>query len=425
MILQSLRMQVLLFCRRSFIVLFRKNKFVREITAILAGMLLVLSCALLPQYEARAADESILPMYRRAVDFPQGDLSRLANVLRKAQNGEEITIGFLGGSITEGRGASGVENCYVSQVYRWWYETFPQAKIQVINAGVGGTSSYLGVHRVDAELLVHQPDLVFMEFAVNDTFSEFCMSSYENLIRKILAADSNPALVLLFATNAVGDSSQAVQAALGQYYCLPMISYGKAVTPEIEAGSFTWADIAEDTVHPNDWGHAIFAGLITTFLEDVYAQLDTIEINEEHLTRYELPKPSTPQIYQNAHIESAATIQPLEVLGYDVYDFNYHFGNNWYAVKDGAYISFVVQAQNIGILYQRTVEGSFGQYDVYIDDVYVKTLDGNFVEFYGTETDTEELYKSENGEPALHTIKIVKNPASVNSDFVIIGLLIS
>lgn len=403
----------------------RKNKFVREITAILAGMLLVLSCALLPQYEARAADESILPMYRRAVDFPQGDLSRLANVLRKAQNGEEITIGFLGGSITEGRGASGVESCYVSQVYRWWYETFPQAKIQVINAGVGGTSSYLGVHRVDAELLVHQPDLVFMEFAVNDTFSEFCMSSYENLIRKILAADSNPALVLLFATNAVGDSSQAVQAALGQYYCLPMISYGKAVTPEIEAGSFTWADIAEDTVHPNDWGHAIFAGLITTFLEDVYAQLDTIEINEEHLTRYELPKPSTPQIYQNAHIESAATIQPLEVLGYDVYDFNYHFGNNWYAVQDGAYISFVVQAQNIGILYQRTVEGSFGQYDVYIDDVYVKTLDGNFVEFYGTETDTEELYKSENGEPALHTIKIVKNPASVNSDFVIIGLLIS
>ena len=402
-----------------------KNKYVRAIAVVLAGVLLCLLCASLPQYDVMAADESILPMYRRAVDFPQGDLSRLANVLRKAQNGGEITIGFLGGSITEGRGASGIENCYVSHVYKWWYETFPQAKIQVINAGVGGTSSYLGVHRVDAELLVHQPDLVFMEFAVNDTFSEFCMSSYENLIRKILMSDSNPALVLLFATNAVGDSSQAVQAALGQYYRLPMISYGKAVTPEIAAGSFTWADIAEDTVHPNDWGHAIFAGLITTFLEDIYARLDTIEINEEHLVRYELPKPSTPQIYQNAHIESAATIQPLQMLGYEVYNFNYHFANNWYAVQDGAYISFVVQAQNIGILYQRTVEGSFGQYDVYIDDVYVKTLDGNFVEFYGTETDTEELYRSETGEPAFHTIKIVKNQASVNSDFVIIGLLIS
>ena len=118
-----------------------------------------------------------------------------------------------------------------------------------------------------------------MEFAVNDTFSEFCMNSYENLIRKILLSESNPALVLLFATNAVGDSSQAVQAALGQYYNLPMISYGKAVTPEVEAGSFTWFQIAEDVVHPNNMGHSIFAGLITTYLESIYAKLDTLEIN--------------------------------------------------------------------------------------------------------------------------------------------------
>ena len=61
-----------------------------------------------------------------------------------------------------GRGAANVQDCYVSQVYKWWYEAFPFAKINVINAGVGGTSSYLGVHRVDAELLAHKPDLVFM-----------------------------------------------------------------------------------------------------------------------------------------------------------------------------------------------------------------------------------------------------------------------
>lgn len=251
------------------------------------------------------------------------------------------------------------------------------------------------------------------------------MNSYENLIRKILMSDSNPALVLLFATNAVGGSSQDVQAALGQYYNLPMLSYGKAVTPEVEAGSFVWSDIAEDIVHPNNMGHSIFAGLIITYLEDLYGKLDTIEIKAERLQRYELPPPATPQVYQNAHIENAETITPLQMLGYDVYDFNYHFGNNWYAMEDGSYISFLVVARNIGILYQRTVEGSFGQYDVYIDDTYVTTLDGNYVEFYGTETDTEELFKSENGELGLHMIKIVKNPASINTDFVIIGLLIS
>ncbi len=403
---------------------YNDNRIKKRCALLMSIVLLVCLAAVLPM-QVRAADAAIYPMYQRAVDFPQGDLSRLAQVIRKAQAGGEINIGFLGGSITEGRGAANVQDCYVSQVYKWWYEAFPLAQINVINAGVGGTSSYLGVHRVDAELLVHKPDLVFMEFAVNDTFTEFCMNSYENLIRKILMSESNPALVLLFATNAVGDSSQAVQAALGQYYDLPMISYGKAVTPEVEAGSFTWFQIAEDIVHPNNMGHSIFAGLITTYLEDLCAKLDTIEVDAARLQQYELPEPVTMQVYQNAHIENAATITPLEVLGYDVYDFNYHFGDNWYSMQDGSYISFVVEASNIGILYQRTVEGTFGQYDVYIDDQYVKTLDGNYVEFYGTETEAEELFASPDGGKAYHVIKIVKNPASFNTDFVIIGLLVS
>ena len=403
---------------------YNDNRIKKRCALLMSIVLLVCLAAVLPM-QVRAADTAIYPMYQRAVDFPQGDLSRLAQVIRKAQAGGEINIGFLGGSITEGRGAANVQDCYVSQVYKWWYEAFPLAQINVINAGVGGTSSYLGVHRVDAELLVHKPDLVFMEFAVNDTFTEFCMNSYENLIRKILMSESNPALVLLFATNAVGDSSQAVQAALGQYYDLPMISYGKAVTPEVEAGSFTWFQIAEDIVHPNNMGHSIFAGLITTYLEDLCAKLDTIEVDAARLQQYELPEPVTMQVYQNAHIENAATITPLEVLGYDVYDFNYHFGDNWYSMQDGSYISFVVEASNIGILYQRTVEGTFGQYDVYIDDQYVKTLDGNYVEFYGTETEAEELFASPDGGKAYHVIKIVKNPTSFNTDFVIIGLLVS
>lgn len=404
---------------------FYMNRIKKKGCVLLGGIILVLCIAVIPAGNVKAADAAIFPMYQRAVDFPQGDLSRLVQVIRRAQYGGEITIGFLGGSITEGRGAANIQDCYVSQVYKWWYEAFPQATINVVNAGVGGTSSYLGVHRVDTELLVHKPDLVFMEFAVNDTFSEFHMNSYENLIRKILLSESNPALVLLFATNAVGDSSQAVEAALGQYYNLPMISYGKAVTPEVEAGSFTWFEIAEDIVHPNNMGHSIFAGLITTYLEGICARIDSIEVNPEYLQRYELPAPITPQVYQDAHIENAATITPLDVVGYDVYNFNYHFTDNWYSMDAGSYISFAVMASNIGILYQRTVEGTFGQYDVYIDDVCVRTLDGNYVEYYGTETEAEELFASPNGEKAVHVIKIVKNPASINTDFVIIGLLVS
>lgn len=401
------------------------HKIRKRISVLLVGVMLVLCFASVSAEHVMAADASFLPMYRRAVDFPQGDLSRLVQVLRRAQDGEEITIGFIGGSITEGRGAANIQDCYVSQVYKWWYETFPQATINVINAGVGGTSSYLGVHRVDSEILVHQPDLVFVEFAVNDTSTKLHRNSYENLIRKILMSESNPALILLFATNETGDSSEDFEAALGRYYNLPMISYGKAVLPEVKAGSFAWNEIAEDVVHPNNRGHSIFAGLIVTYLEDVCSRLDKIKVNVEHLQGYELPEPLTPQIYQDAHIENAATITPSAELGYGVYDFNYHFMDNWYALEDCSYLSFEVEASNIGILYQRTEEGTFGQYDIYIDGVCVRTLDGNFVKYEGTETEAEELFASSDGEKAKHVVTIVKNPLSMNIDFVIIGLLVS
>ncbi|MBE5877748.1 MAG: SGNH/GDSL hydrolase family protein [Lachnospiraceae bacterium] len=95
-------------------------------------------------------------MYERATAFMEGDLTRLAKAMRKAEAGEEVTIGVIGGSITEGYTSSAYKNCYASHFQSWWQERFPEAKINFINAGVAGTSSYLGVHRVQEDLqLLH------------------------------------------------------------------------------------------------------------------------------------------------------------------------------------------------------------------------------------------------------------------------------
>lgn len=384
-------------------------------------LMLLCICAASFGSTADAAEDYLGQMYQRSIDFPEGDLTRLAGVFRKAQRGEEITVGFIGGSITQGFAASTHEGCYASLVHQWWQQAFPLTAVNLVNAGIGGTSSYLGVHRVHEELLDYTPDLIFVEFAVNDTNTEFCMNSYENLIRTILSADNHPAVVLLFSVNALGDGVQAVEAALGEYYNLPMVSYGNAVIPEIAAGSFAWWNIAADIVHPNDMGHSIYAGLVTRYLEAVYARLGTIP----EYSGWVMPPAITPQIYAGAHIENADTFPPIDVDGFEIYDFNYHFKRNWYATGEDASITFLVEASNIGLLYQRTVEGTFGLYDVYIDGVYMKTLDGNYVEGYGTETDVEPVYASPEQQRAVHIVRIEKNPASLNTDFVLIGLLIS
>jgi hypothetical protein len=93
-------------------------------------------------------------------------------------------------------------------------------------------------------------------------------------------------------------------------------------------------------------------------------------------------------------------------------------------MQKDSYITFEVEAANIGIVYQRVTDGSFGEYDVYVDGEYITTLDGNYKVGDGTSTQEQSLYISPDGKVGTHTIKFVRNEDSKNNQFVIAGLLI-
>lgn len=358
-------------------------------------------------------------MYERATAFLEGDLTRLAAVLRRAEQGEDMVIGVIGGSITEQYSASSYANCYASLVEQWWRKRFPDAKLTFVNAGIGGTNSYLGVHRVEEDLLSKEPDLVIVEFSVNDGNNAFFKKSYDNLVRRILTDEKEPAVMLLFTTQEDGTNAQENDSLIGFRYHLPMISYGNAVLPEIEAGNLAWKDISPDNVHPNDRGHAILAELITRYLEEVAARLDEIDMN---ITPF-AEKALSVQSYQHAIRLDAETLEPLEYGSFEKKAVNNYFKNNWHTSGGEEAIVFEVEAANIGIVYQRTTDGTYGQFDVYIDDVLVETLDGNFENGWGTSTEAVELYASD--EITQHKIRIVKNEDSTGDFFTIVSLLIS
>ena len=100
-----------------------------------------------------------------------GNNGRLDVVLEKLSQGKEVVIAAIGGSITEGAGASKQEECYVSRFVDGLRTRYPEADIKFVNAGIGGTPSTLGVMRYErdvTEVLGQNPDLVLVEFAVND-----------------------------------------------------------------------------------------------------------------------------------------------------------------------------------------------------------------------------------------------------------------
>lgn len=357
-------------------------------------------------------------MYGRAV-MNQGDTARLAAAMKKAERGEEVTVGVIGGSITQGSSASNQNNCYASKFFDWWSKKFPEGKFSFINAGIGGTDSYLGVHRVDEQLLSYEPDIVIVEFSVNDTDKVMNKYSYDSLVRKILSAENEPAVILLFTTQENGTSLQDVHKEIGAAYDLPMISYRDAVYPEVEAGTLKWTDISPDNIHPNDAGHDIIGQILGRYLDGVY----------ENASSAEEPAPFTAEsvtndYYKNARLLNAADITASAMNGFEVGQNSVYsqFTDNWIASSGGT-ISFEVECQNLGIFFLRTTDGKSGTYEVYIDGERKGRLEADFSGGWGNYGLPKQVVLAK--ETAKHTVEIKPAEGSEDKGITILALMVS
>ncbi len=197
---------------------------------------------------------------------------RIANAMRRAREGKPTTLAVFGGSITEGAAATREEDRYANRVAAWWRETFPESAVTLVNAGIGATNTAYGVHRVQDDVLAHEPDLVLFEFAANDSpDSQQLLGACECCLRRLLSDESGCGVLLFFMATEDGSSAENLQKALGNYYELPMLSYKSAY--------FTadfWHTQTNDGVHPTSEGHGRAALLITDYLQSVLDRLDAL-----------------------------------------------------------------------------------------------------------------------------------------------------
>lgn len=356
-------------------------------------------------------------MIRRAVVNP-GNTARLADAMKRAQAGEKITIGTIGGSITQGTAASTTDERYANRALQWWAKTFPKAQLDFVNAGIGATDSYIGVHRVDADLMSKKPDVVIVEFSVNDTDAALNLQTYDSLVRKILQAENHPAVILLFTTQEDGTSLQDTHMQIGSAYNLPMISYKNAVLPEIEAGKFTWKDISPDNIHPNSVGHGIIGELLWSYFNSVYAKLDQINTSDLTFTA----TPVTKDLYAKGQLLDSKTLTPKTMQGFEQAELSNQFPNDW-TTKEGGELTFEVTGSNIGVLYYKTVDGKSGQYCVYVDDRLIQVLDGDFTGGWGNYAQAQQVYTSDT--PSTHTVTIKQLEGTDLTQFTVLGLLVS
>jgi hypothetical protein len=262
-----------------------------------------------------------------------GDLGRLGSVLAKADRGEPITLGVIGGSITVGAFATTPETSYAGRLLAWWQKRFPRCDIRMINAGLGGSGSMYGALRAGRDLFSSLPDFVVVEFAVNDNWTDG--EAFEGLVRQILAQPNSPAVLLLFMMWEKGGNDQEMQSKVGAHYRLPMVSFRDAIWPELEAGRLKWSDYIVDTVHPTDSGHAAAARFITAMCDTA---LNTARIGKAGPPG-PLPAPLYTDAFQHVSWREAATLDPIDNEGWSR-GFNETNMAGWDAPSTAGRISF-------------------------------------------------------------------------------------
>ena len=93
----------------------------------------------------------------------------LNNIVKKLKEDKKATIAYLGGSVTGGFGSSNAnEFSWRALTGKHFKKQFPDAEINLVNAGYGGTGSGFARFRLQKDVLDYNPDLVFIEFAFND-----------------------------------------------------------------------------------------------------------------------------------------------------------------------------------------------------------------------------------------------------------------
>ena len=355
-----------------------------------------------------------------------GNQVRLAGVIRKLQAGEEVTVAYLGGSITQGTSA-GNDLCYARLTTNWIAEQFPDAKVNYVNAGIGATGSYIGVHRADEQVLAYSPDLVFVDFSVNDTYDRMDInrSAYESLLRKLWLAESAPAVVCVAMTQDNGTSVQEQHGEICKKYDIPMISYHDAILDVINKGYIKWTDISDDNIHPNVPGHAVLSAMITNYLQSVIDNLDSISGEESDFSAVS----ESGTKYQNAHFLFSANTESTSSNGFEIKSGYFGgFDSPWMCrATDGQFaedtaLEFEVEAKNIGILYGK-LTSNYAKADIYIDGEYRTTLDGDFSGGWGNYVEFAEIatFISE----GKHTIKIVPQSKDGAAAFYVSAVAVS
>jgi len=349
----------------------------------------------------------------------------LPNFLAKVNTpGAEVRIGYLGGSIT-------AQNGWRPKTLAHFQKTYPTAKISEINAAIGGTGSDLGVCRLKQDVLDHKPDLMFVEFAVNDggASPNQIFKCMEGIVRQTwrtfpdcdicFVYTVTEALVPALLEGNFQRSASAMEK-IADHYGIPTIHMGLEVAKLAKAGKLLWKAklpktdeekravgdkfvFAPDSVHPHaETGHELY-------LQAIVRSWDPITAASKAKGAHVLAAPFIETNYERAQllpITQATLSDGFVVLDAKTDDFGKRWANRMttlhMAAKAGEVLTFKFKGTRCAIY--DIVGPDCGNVAVTLDDQPVRKVPR--IDAYCTYHRLSALLIGSDLPDVVHTVKI-------------------
>jgi len=191
---------------------------------------------------------------------------KLTKSLEKLNSGVEVKIAALGDSLTYGwmteRGFPDYLKIMITKKY-------PDSKFTILNRGIPGDTAKDGLRRTDSDIIRLQPDLVFIQFALNDAYTGFSPEDFQKNIESIIlkireTSDAEIALITSVAIlnpeeNKIAEEFYTKIYECGERYNLPVAEVHKYWKEKISSGIRHSILVQSDGIHPTEKGYELMA----------------------------------------------------------------------------------------------------------------------------------------------------------------------
>ena len=200
-------------------------------------------------------------------------MKKLEKSIQKFTSGKPIRIIALGDSLTQGWM---VRKGYLDFLAEMLRKKYPACDVTIRNRGFPGDTAEGGLFRLREDVLDDDPDLVFIQFALNDAFMGIDSGRFKNTIKLMverIKADTDAEILLITSVPIMYEASDAMA---GEFYdVLDDIAEEEGVAiakvhsywkKKISEGIDFKGLVQGDMVHPNVEGYRLMAEAIIASL---------------------------------------------------------------------------------------------------------------------------------------------------------------